>query len=167
MLLDKIHSDLFEALIMLLRQMSVLTVFILSLSLGGVVTGVPAPQFPPLWTQQSQTGDSGGGGQLFQQLNLTPEQAQTLQAIQQEYQGQISQHRNLLRQAQQELETLMAGDATEAELRAKHQQVKTLMQQMGDLQFESLLKMREVLTLQQRRLIIELMEERKEQNRRN
>lgn len=151
---------------MLLRQMSVLTVFILSFSFGGVVTGVPAPQFPSLWTQQSQTGESGGG-QLFQQLNLTPEQAQTLQAIQQEYQGQISQKRNLLRQAQQELETLMAGDATEAELRAKHQQVKTLMQQMGDLQFESLLKMREVLTLQQRRLIIELMEERKEQYRRN
>ncbi|MBW4471152.1 MAG: Spy/CpxP family protein refolding chaperone [Stenomitos rutilans HA7619-LM2] len=84
-------------------------------------------------------------------LNLSADQVQKMRAIRNQYQDKIGQGRQAVRQSRQELQALMAGDATEAQIRAKYNQVKTLKQQVADAQFESILATRNVLNPEQRR----------------
>lgn len=97
---------------------------------------------------------------LFQSLDLTPAQIREIRAIQQRYQPQLTQRRQALRQAHQELNRLMAGETSDEQIRAKFQQVQQLRQQQAATHFESLLAMRSVLTPAQRRKFAELMQER-------
>jgi Spy/CpxP family protein refolding chaperone len=97
----------------------------------------------------------------MEQLNLTDEQKQKLQAIQTQYKDQISQRKQAVRQATQELRDLMAGNASADEIRAKHRQVQELRQQMEEVSFESMLAMREVLTPEQRSQLARLIEQRR------
>lgn len=97
---------------------------------------------------------------LLQALDLTPAQIREMRAIQQRYEPQLTQRRQALRQARQELTRLMAGDAPEAQIRAKFRQIEQLRQQQAAIHFESLLAMRSVLTPTQRRKFADLMQHR-------
>ena len=148
---------------MLVRRVSIISVFLLTL--GGVV----ALANPNPWTTP-QMAQSFDGKQpqphqrrkLSQELNLTPEQKQQLQAIHQQYKGQIKQQLRELRQAKQELGRLMAGTATVREVRLKYGEVEDLQQQLGVLRFESTLAMREVMTTEQRSRFSQLMQQRQD-----
>ena len=70
----------------------------------------------------------------------------------------MQQNQESLRQAHQELQTMLAGNASQDQIRAKHRQLQTLMQQLDDLRFESMLAMREVLTPEQRRIMAQRMQ---------
>uniref|UniRef100_A0ACD5GZI9 Periplasmic heavy metal sensor n=1 Tax=Desertifilum tharense IPPAS B-1220 TaxID=1781255 RepID=A0ACD5GZI9_9CYAN len=94
-------------------------------------------------------------------MNLTPQQMQQMQAIRQRYQGQMQSSRQSLRQAHQELQQLMASDAPVNQIRDKHRQVQQLRSAMADLQLENMLEMREVLTLQQRQMLNQRMQQRR------
>jgi len=87
----------------------------------------------------------------LEDLNLSADQVQQMRAVRSQYKDKISQGRQNVRQAQQELRELMAGTASEDQLRTKYSQVKTLKQQVGDIQFESMLATRKVLNAEQRR----------------
>ncbi len=104
---------------------------------------------------------------LFQALDLTPAQIREIRAIQQRYAPQLTQGRQALRQAHQELNRLMAGETSNEQIRAKFQQVQQLRQQQAATHFESLLAMRSVLTPPQRRKFTELMQERQGAPRRH
>lgn len=106
-------------------------------------------------------------GQLMNALNPTPEQQQQLQGIRQEYQGKMQQQQQQMRQIQKELNELMSGNASESQIRQKHDQLMVLKQQMGQLQFDMMLKMREVLTPEQRSQLADLMQERRQNSRRD
>lgn len=144
-----------------LRRVSVLTVLMLSL---GSSVAFANPNF--LLSQASaqnteeQRRPNRGKARLFQDLNLTPEQSQQIQAIQDQYQDQISQRRQAVRQARQELLELMASTAAESQIREKYRQVETLKQQVSDIRFDSMLAMRQVLTPEQRRQFAERMQNR-------
>lgn len=84
-------------------------------------------------------------------LNLSADQVQKMRAIHNQYKDKISQGRQSARQSRQELQALMAGEASEAQIREKYSQVKTLKQQVADAQFESILATRNVLNPEQRR----------------
>lgn len=56
----------------------------------------------------------------------------------------------------------MHSNTSAEELRNQHEQVQELHQEMGNLRFESMLEMREVLTAEQREQFAELMQERPE-----
>lgn len=84
-------------------------------------------------------------------LNLSAEQVQKMRAIRNQYQDKISQGRQSVRQSRQELQALMAGDATETQIRAKYNEIKALKQQVSDAQFESALATRKILNPEQRR----------------
>ncbi|MBD2652169.1 Spy/CpxP family protein refolding chaperone [Synechocystis sp. FACHB-383] len=103
----------------------------------------------------------GGQGQWMQSLNLTDSQKQQLEAIRQKYQGQMQSLSEQLRTSQNELRTLMAGNGSDSEIRAKHSQVANLRQQLGELRFNSMLESRQVLTPEQRQKFSELMQERR------
>ncbi|ACK71693.1 protein of unknown function Spy-related [Gloeothece citriformis PCC 7424] len=99
------------------------------------------------------------GGRILQELNLTEQQKQQLEAIKQQYEGQIQPLRDNLKIVYQDLGQMMAGTASVPEIRAKHQELVNLRQQMGDLRFEGMLAMREILTPEQRNKFAQLMEQ--------
>ena len=106
----------------------------------------PSNQATPDQTQPDRK-DMG----WLKDLNLSADQIQKMSAIRNQYQDKISQGRQSVRQSRQELQALMAGDATEAQIRAKYNEIKVLKQQVSDAQFESTLATRKILNPEQRR----------------
>lgn len=119
-------------------------------------------------TRVSQRGgDQRGGGQrgpggLMQNLNLSEQQQQQIQAIRDRYESQFEQNRNAMEQAREQLRTLMTGNANDNQIRAQHQQVQQLAQQMGNLHFESMMEIRNVLDATQRQQFGEMMNQRRD-----
>ncbi|MBW4493680.1 MAG: Spy/CpxP family protein refolding chaperone [Oscillatoria princeps RMCB-10] len=147
---------------MLLRRISVLAVLMLALgNAGALAQSAPVPEEPVA----QRPGDDGppgrGPGDLFEQLNLSQDQVQKMQQIRERYKNQMQQQQQTLRQAEEEFRNMMAGTADKNQLREKHRQVQGLREQMGELRFESMLEMREVLTAEQRRQMSELMQQRR------
>jgi len=101
------------------------------------------------------------GDRLMESLNLSDQQKQELNAIRQKYQGQMDQLNTELRTRQDELRNLMAGNAGDNDIRAKHNQVASLRQQLGELRFNSMLESRKVLTPDQRQQFAQMMDGRR------
>lgn len=148
---------------MSLNRISLLAVLILSVG-SAVALADPNPQSPQIAQNapgaRPQRGNKDG---LLQQLNLTQQQMQQMQAIRQKYRTQIAPRQQALRQARQELATLMNSTASASEIRSKNQQVEELQQQLQKLRFESMLEMREVMTPEQRAKFVQLMQQRRQQ----
>lgn len=111
--------------------------------------------------QLAQRRQAREGG-LLRELNLSRDQIQRMKAIRNQYKGQIEQRRQTLRQAQQELRSLMAGSASRGQIMDKFRQVESLRQQLAELQFNSMLDVREILTPEQRRKLAETLQNRRE-----
>ncbi|KAB8331889.1 periplasmic heavy metal sensor [Scytonema tolypothrichoides VB-61278] len=108
----------------------------------------------PTPTKRQQPGQSGS----LKDLNLTPQQMQQIKRIRTQSKGQIAQKRQAIRQAQQELKTLMAGTtASKDQVRDKYNQIRTLRQELADVQFDNTLTIREVLNPEQRQKFAEQM----------
>ena len=95
---------------------------------------------------------------LWQQLNLSPQQKHQIKQISVRYQKQISQLKQELKLAQQQLARMMVGRETVETIRFKHQYVSLLRQQLATLHFESILETREVLNLQQRQKFADIIQ---------
>ncbi len=104
----------------------------------------------------------GNQNRIFEQLNLTKEQTEKIIAIRQENQQEIRQSLQSLRNAQEELNTMITGRGNDNQLRKKHGEVLQLRQELAELQFNTLLKIREVLTPEQLQQWSKLMEQRRE-----
>jgi periplasmic protein CpxP/Spy len=98
---------------------------------------------------------------VLEQLNLSSQQQQQISTIRQKYRPNMEQVRTRLRTARQELQQLMVGDATKDNIRAKHQQVGELHQELDTLRFESMLEIRDVLTTAQRQELDRMMQQRR------
>lgn len=151
---------------MRLTSRAILAIFGLSMvALFTSSTPVMAESIAQAAPNQRQMNDRSD--KMFSSLNLTPEQQQKIAGIRQEYQGQMRQQQQQMRQLQQELNGLMAGNGTESELRQKHDQLMGLKAQMGEMQFNMMLKTREVLTTEQRSQMANFMQERRQSPRRD
>ena len=107
-----------------------------------------------------QTTQQNTPSSLFQQLNLSRQQKRKIKRIRQQYQAQITQLKENLRVAQQQLAAMMAGTDSVAVIRAKHEEIAQFRQQLATLHFESMLATREILTPQQRQKFAEIIEAR-------
>lgn len=94
-------------------------------------------------------------------LNLSSDQMQKIREIRDRNRQQMQGDRDQLRQVQQELGTLMAGSATDDQIRSKYTQVKELRAKLADAQFNSMLAMRNVLTPEQRQKFAQQMQRRR------
>jgi periplasmic protein CpxP/Spy len=99
---------------------------------------------------------------LVEQLNLTEEQRQKIATIRQKYKQPLGQLRQNLHSAQRDLAQMMAGVESVSIIRSKHQEVTQLQQKMGDLSFASMLEIREVLNLEQRQQLAQMMQFRRD-----
>ncbi|MEB3160627.1 MAG: Spy/CpxP family protein refolding chaperone [Synechocystis sp.] len=116
-------------------------------------------EFPQLLSQRGPNPQRED--RLMESLNLNDQQKQDLNKIRQKYQSQMDTIVSQLRSRQDELRTLMSSNASDDAIRAKHNQVSELRQQLGDLRFESMLESRKVLTPDQRKQFAQLMDERR------
>lgn len=114
-----------------------------------------------LMAQRGWGGKQGGQGQWMESLDLSATQKQQLEAIRQKYQDQMKSVSEQLRTNQNELRTLMSGNGSDNEIRAKHTQVNNLRQQLGEMRFNSMMESRAVLTPEQRQKFSQLMQERR------
>ncbi|MBW4580082.1 MAG: Spy/CpxP family protein refolding chaperone [Tildeniella nuda ZEHNDER 1965/U140] len=152
------------------RRLSILAAVLVALG-GAVAIANPASlRFQPLAqtpaTSPSPTGsampDSPKEMGWLKELNLSADQLQKMRVIRSQYKDKISQGRHAVRKSRQELQALMGGDASEAQIREKYNQVKTLKQQVADAQFESMLATRNVLNADQRRTFASQMQKQRQ-----
>ncbi len=110
--------------------------------------------------KHEKRGDRGERmDKLLEQLDLTPEQSQKIEAIQNQSKTDTEALRSQMETQHQEMRSLLASDASTEQLRQQHQQVEKLHQQLDNNRFETMLRIREVLTSEQRAKIAELMEQ--------
>ena len=138
---------------MFARRLSVLSVLILALSGTATIALAEPNPLPPQTIAQRGPGPRGPRGPqgAIQELNLSDQQLQDLENIRLKYQDEMNERRQVLIEAQQELNDMMSGEASVGQIRNQYRQVAQLGQQLGDLRFESMIEMREVLTPEQRR----------------
>ena len=139
------------------------TTSVLLLALGGAVALADPPLSPSL-AQNPETPERRSRSQpgLMEELDLSQEQKQEMETIHFRSKDQIAQLQEELHQAQQELKELMTSSASTEEIRAKHREAQKLQLRLGELRFESLLAMREVMSPQQRLRFAELMQARRQ-----
>ncbi|MGB3691858.1 MAG: Spy/CpxP family protein refolding chaperone [Spirulinaceae cyanobacterium] len=104
---------------------------------------------------------------FLEELDLSAQQKQQLQEIRTKEREEMRQLRESLYQERQTLERMAIDTASADEVREQYQKVRNLQVQLGDLHFENMLGMREVLTPAQRQKLAELMEQRRQKFRGN
>jgi periplasmic protein CpxP/Spy len=151
------------------RRLSILAAVLVALGGAVAIANPSSLRFQPLAqapaspspTESTKPDHPMEPGWL-KELNLSADQLQKMRAIRSQYKDTISQGRQSVRQAKQELQALMAGDASDAQIREKYKQVKTLKQQVADAQFESMLATRNVLNPEQRRKFASQMQKQRQ-----
>ncbi|MEN9224353.1 MAG: periplasmic heavy metal sensor [Thermostichus sp. HHBFW_bins_43] len=98
-------------------------------------------------------------GRNLRQLNLSAEQLRQLQQIRHRKQEELLNRNLELRAARRQLRELLASDAPESEVAAQFQRVQQLAQEVNASRFEAVLEMRQVLNLEQRRQLLQALEE--------
>ncbi|WP_299484645.1 Spy/CpxP family protein refolding chaperone [Acaryochloris sp. IP29b_bin.137] len=96
-----------------------------------------------------------------QELNLTPEQVEQIEQIRATGKEGRQGKREEFRAARDRMQALMAGDASDDDLRSQYQILQDLRREMKDARFEKKLKIRQVLTPEQRQKMVELKKQRK------
>ena len=107
---------------------------------------------------KGERGMRGGANRLLEQLDLTSEQSEQIEAIQEQSETENQALFEQLQTNHQQMQSLLSSNANSEELRANHQQEQNLRQQLGNNRFETMLEIREVLTPEQRTQMTELME---------
>ncbi|MEM7552869.1 MAG: Spy/CpxP family protein refolding chaperone [Cyanobacteria bacterium P01_A01_bin.84] len=109
-------------------------------------------------------GKRGRGGgkmkKMLEQLNLTTEQQEQIKSIREKYKEGNQGLRQQIREAKKEMQSLMASEASDNDLRAKHKSIQGLKQQMGEKRFDMMLEIRQVLTQEQRQKLAEMKQQR-------
>jgi periplasmic protein CpxP/Spy len=94
---------------------------------------------------------------MFEQLNLSADQQAQIKSIMEQTKTSNQGLRQQVKTVREQLKTVMgSSDASDDAIRQAHQQVQTLGQQMGEQRFETMLKIRSVLTPAQRTKFAEL-----------
>ena len=96
---------------------------------------------------------------LLQQLELSPEQSQQIETIQQQFRSENEPLWQEMQANRQQMRSLLTSETSAEELRQQHQQAQSLHQQLSDNRFETMLQIREVLTPEQRTQLAEMMEQ--------
>ncbi len=94
---------------------------------------------------------------MIEELNLTDEQVQQLDAIRSDRKDAAKSNYEALKTERETLRNLVSNSASVNELRSQHQKIQDLRQSMGSERFENMLQMYEILTPEQRTTFAEKM----------
>ena len=120
-------------------------------------------QAAPSQAPVQEKGGENKREKMFQQLNLSTDQQAQIKSIMEQAKTSNQGLREQVKTARDQLKTLLSsGDASDDAIRQAHQQLQPLMQQMGDQRFDTMLKVRNVLTPAQRTKMAELYKQGRE-----
>lgn len=111
----------------------------------------------------AQRGPDDRGPDWLQQLDLSPDQIQEMRAIRDRYRPQLDANHEQLKLERDELMDLLSSNASTTAIRQQQNQIQDLQQALEELRFESILEIREILTLEQRQQAAELLGEKRDQ----
>ena len=125
---------------------------------GGVVltqsvlhTTAIAQSTPSTSDQSKPSRGKGGWGDKWQeQLNLSADQKAQIQQIRDQEKTASQSQRQQMKAAYEKHQSLMAGNASDDQIRQQYREVQALRQQAQDRRFDTMLKIRQVLTPEQR-----------------
>lgn len=137
------------------------------------IAGLTMPVLGGLTAAQLQAQVGGGPGmgdgprgdraeRLIETLDLSDDQVAEIRAIREGASEEMQALHDNLRAERETMHDLMAGTASEAELRAQHEDIQTLHRQVADQRFENMLAVRNVLTPEQRTELAERMAQRRD-----
>ncbi|OLT58879.1 Spy/CpxP family protein refolding chaperone [Moorena bouillonii] len=149
---------------MLLRPGYVLSILLVTLTGCTAVANTKPITSQLIPSPEGQQHRKSSKHRLMRQLKLNQVQRQQLKTIKLEYEESIIDLRQEVSQAKQTLSELMVGTADRETIRTQYQQVQLLNRQLGELHFESMLQMREVMTPEQRIQFAQFMRQRRNQN---
>lgn len=154
------------------NQVTALAAATILIPLGGTIAHLAtAPEAAVAQSEQSlrlaQASEPSAEGKqrrgwrkVFDQLDLSDDQKAEIQNIRQQAR-ESGPNREEARAAREKMRELFASDASADELRSQHQANQSLRQALRDQRFETKLKIREVLTPEQRAKLAELKPERR------
>ncbi|NEO77002.1 Spy/CpxP family protein refolding chaperone [Moorena sp. SIO4G3] len=149
---------------MLLRPGYILSILMVTLTGCTAVANSNPVTSQLIPSPEGQQHPKSSKHRLMRQLKLNQVQRQQLKAIKLEYEESIIDLRQEVSQAKLTLSELMVGTADRETIRTQYQQVQLLNRQLGELHFESMLQMREVMTPEQRIQFAQFMRQRRQQN---
>ena len=94
---------------------------------------------------------------IFKELNLTKEQKEKLKKQRKEELKKRSKTEKEIHEARQEMQNSFASTKSNKYLKKLHQKFQNLRNKMADLRFEKTMKLRSILTLEQRKKFTEIM----------
>ena len=152
---------------MMWRTLSTLAALSLILPLGTYAAQLnPENSQQPENVQIAQMFSHRGRGyrgegikKLTEKLDLTNEQSTQIEAIREKYRAANEENYQQLKQAREEMRSLLTSDANPNRLRQQHQEMQSLRQQLGNSRFEAMLEVREILTPEQRQQMADMMAE--------
>jgi periplasmic protein CpxP/Spy len=119
-------------------------------------------QSTPAAAEQNAPGDRGkrGWGDKWQeQLNLSADQKAQIKQIRDQERSSSEGLRQQMKAAADKQKSLMTGNATDDQLRQQNREIQALRQQIGERRFDTKLKIRQVLTPEQRVKAAQLRQE--------
>ncbi|WP_404784681.1 Spy/CpxP family protein refolding chaperone [Altericista sp. CCNU0014] len=111
-------------------------------------------------------GKRGWGNKWQEQLGLSADQKAQIQKIRDGEKSASEGLREQMRAAVEKQKSLMAGSASDEQLRQQYKEIQALRQQASDRRFETMLQIRKVLTPEQRAKAAQLMQEHRGHRRR-
>jgi periplasmic protein CpxP/Spy len=108
-------------------------------------------------TNQNQTTTKQGRhGDPLSQLNLTADQTAQVKAIREQNQPNREANMQRIKQLKQEMQALMTSNAPNFQITAKHDEIQAVKQQMSKVRLDQMLKIRAILTPEQRQKLTQL-----------
>lgn len=89
-------------------------------------------------------------GKVFKELGLSSEQMDKVKSLRKEDKGSGKEIRKSIKEKREQIKKAFASSASDSDLRALHEDIKKLRLQKDDARFEKMLKIRSILTPEQR-----------------
>lgn len=91
-----------------------------------------------------------GHSKIFKELGLSEDQMIKVKALRKEDRGLNKEVKRTIRANREKMKEVFASGSSDSELRTLHKEMKTLRNQRDDKKFEKMLKIRSILTPEQR-----------------
>ena len=126
---------------------------------AGFTTNADKLQIAQMYSRERRRYWGEGLQKFLNRLDLSEEQSTQIKAIYRRHYQTNQESRQELREAKEEMGSLLTREANPNRIRQKHREIQSLNQELGNSRFEAMLEVREVLTREQRQEIADMMAE--------
>ncbi len=126
---------------------------------AGFTTNADKLQIAQMYSRERRRYWGEGLQKFLNRLDLSEEQSTQIKAIYRRHYQINQESRQELREAKEEMGSLLTSEVNPNRIRRKYREIQILNQELGNSRFEAMLEVREVLTREQRQEIANMMAE--------